>query len=448
MKTFAKLKQFLSLNKDFFLKIKKYSLTADADGINPKKFWFYAESLGEFRLALYIIDIIKSVLSEKKEINPVFFISFKTRSTLSLAKKNLAKKSLVRKNNEILYFFHPVLGLKYILKRYVSAVKPDYFISVQHPVSKNLIKELLNINAKLIFSGISASDFKKMHINYQESKTEASAPPGSLINPVIPAKEETGRPYFLSATVSGFPSAMSVKFNTMPLSLKFISCLSLDNGSTVKSSAAGEVGAGKENNIVISFVSVHKKESDFILNLIKELISDTSLKDFNLNLKFIFAPRNIKNSPELFKTSSKIGLHTAYYDGNIADFLKKGGIKSLIVAQYGVLGDIYPVSDIVYVGKSLFKKEKGGHNILEPALYGKSVITGAYSTNFNDIVQEMLKFNAITEVAERNFKQTLINLIKNKDLRMEIGKNGLNFCIRKRDEFKTYFKNYLTENII
>ncbi|MHB1662038.1 MAG: 3-deoxy-D-manno-octulosonic acid transferase [bacterium] len=438
MKTAANIKQILSLNKEFFFKVKKYSLPPDTGGIKAGRFWLYAESLGEFRLALYIIDIIESILLERNEIAPVFFISFKTRSTLSLAKKNLT-----RKNNEILYFFHPIFGLKYIFKKYVSAVKPDYFISVQHTISKKLIKELLNINAKLIFSGISAPDLKKMGINYMELKTEASALPEFYIDSVVPAKEEAGRPPFLSATVSGLPSAMSVKFNTLPLSLKFISCMHTDNGGTAESAAAG-----RGNNIVISFVSVHEKESDFILNLIKELISDASLEDLRQNLRFIFVPRNIKNSSKLFKGTSEINLHPAYYAGDTAGFLKNGGIKSLIVSQYGVLSDIYPVSDIVYVGKSLFKKEKGGHNILEPALYGKPVITGTYSDNFSGIVREMLECNAIKEVTEYNFKDVLLKLIKNEALRSETGRNGLNFCLRKRDEFKTYFKSYLTENII
>ena len=94
MKTVANLKQFLSFNKEFFFKVKKYSPPSDTGGRNPKRFWLYAESLGEFRLALYIIDVIDSILLEKNEIAPVFFISFRTSSTLSLAKRNIALKNL------------------------------------------------------------------------------------------------------------------------------------------------------------------------------------------------------------------------------------------------------------------------------------------------------------------------------------------------------------------
>ena len=426
MKAFAKLKQFLYLNKDFFVKTQKYFPAADGapNAVSPERIWLYAESLGEFRLALYIMDIIKSILSEKNAPAPVFFISFKTFSTLSLAQNN--------KDGGILYFFHPFFRLRTIFKKYVYAVKPNYFISVQHPVSKKLVKELLNpaLEAKLIFMGISTAGLKKMNINSGK--------------PEIPAGSS------LSAAVSGFPGAAPVKLDTLPLSLKYMSCFE-------SNFAVGNGEKYNVKNIVISFVSVHKKESGFILKLLKEIISDESLPR-ELNIKFIFVPRNIKNSLRLFKAASKIDLHPVYYrgnvekgskenEGNLEYFLRSGGVKAAIVDKYGVLDEIYPVSDIVYVGKSLFKSEKGGHNVLEPASYGKTVITGSYAANFNDIISEMVKYDAITVTDEKNFKEVLTKLIKDERLRNETGKNGLNFCLKKREEFKTYFKNYLTEVI-
>ncbi len=432
MKTFAKFKQFFYLKKDFFVKAQKYSPAADGapNAVNPKRIWLYAESLGEFRLALYITDIIKSILSEKNAPAPVFFISFKTFSTLSLAQNN--------KDGGILYFFHPFFRLRTIFKKYVYAVKPDYFISIQHPVPKKLVKELLNpaLEAKLIFMGISAACLKKMDINVNLTSSSSEKP------------EASGGSSF-SAVVYGYSGA--VEINSMPLSLKYASCF--------EKNGAGEMSRNgkkyfKNRIVVISFVSVHKKESDFILKLLGETISDESLRQ-KFNLKFIFVPRNIKNSHRLFKAASKIGLQPVYYrgngengskenKGNSEDFLKSGGVKAAIVDKYGVLDEIYPASDIVYVGKSLFKSEKGGHNVLEPASYGKTVITGSYAVNFNDIISEMVKYDAITVTDEKNFKEVLTKLIKDEKLRNKTGKNGLNFCLKKREEFKTYFKNYLT----
>ena len=445
MKIFAKLKQFFYLNEDFFVRAQKYSPEAAhgaADSARPKRIWLYAESLGEFRLAARITDIIKSLLSVKNAPRPLFFISFKTYSALSLAQNN--------KDGGILFFFHPFPGLRTIFKKYVSAVKPDYFISVQHPISKKLVKELLNpvFGAKLIFMGISPSGLKKMDIKYGERE--------------IPSG------FSLSAAVSGVSGAETVELNILPLSLKYASCFEIGEDSN----DYGQPLPAQRSNpvIVISFVSVHKKESGFILKLLREIISDESLRQ-EFSLKFIFVPRNIKNSRRLFKEASKIGLNPLYYrgkdentngenkekkenKGGFEDFFKSGGngsgggVKSLIVDKYGVLDEIYPVSDIVYVGKSLFKSEQGGHNVLEPASYGKTVVTGSYAVNFKDIISEMVRFDAITETDEKNFKDILIKLIKDEKLRGETGKNGLKFCLQKKEEFETYFKNYLTEIVV
>ncbi|MHB1545512.1 MAG: 3-deoxy-D-manno-octulosonic acid transferase [bacterium] len=416
--------------KDFLVKSEKYypasNLDEVSDIINSKRFWLYAESLGEFRLALYIIDIIKSILSEKKDPDPIFFISFKTFSTLSLAQTSF-KENKDATGGRILYFFHPFLGLGTIFKKYVSIIKPNYFISVQHPVSKKLIKELLNtaLGKKLIFTGISAAGLKKMGV-------KVNLPEGG---------------FSLSAVISRSFGADAVKINAMPMSLKYISCFGKDDADGVNVGGVSE-SKGKyfHNDIVISFVSVHKKESAFILKFLKEIVSDENMRQ-NFNLKFIFVPRNIKNSRRLFESSSKIGLNPLYYGGNTGRINECAGNKALIVDKYGALDEIYPLSDIVYVGKSLFKNEKGGHNVLEPASYGKAIITGSYAVNFKDIIQEMLKYSAVTEVTEKNFKEVLTRLITNEALRRETGQNGLNFCLKKRDEFKTYFKNYLTEII-
>ncbi len=423
MKAFKKIKRIISLNKDFFVKSQKYS--ASSKNLNGRRFWIYAESLGELRLALYIINIIKSILSEKKEQVPVFFVSFKTLSTDSLI-QNLLKKN---ENGGILYFFHPFFGLKRVFRKYASIIKPNYFISVQHSVSKKLVNELLNFNSKtkLIFAGITAAELKKIGVKANLPEIYAASS--------------------LSAIISGYSGADALKIDVMPTSLKYISC------TEGVAAGQGEDYSGEGlKKIVISFASVHKKEASFILNLLREIILNENISR-KFNLKFIFIPRNIKNSRPLFKKSFKMGFNPIYCNeeeenGKLNDFLSSDKHKTLILGKYGVMDKIYPVSDIVYVGKSLFKSEKGGHNVLEPASYGKAIVTGSYAVNFKEIIDEMIQYHAINSVDEINFKGVLINLIEDAASRNETGQNGLNFCIKKRDEFKTYFKNYLTEIIV
>ena len=445
MKIFSKLKSFYSLNSHFFKSLKRFDADISSqntefnvtEGIKKterKKIWIYAESIGEFKIAVYIAEIIGRIFSEKNDGSepPIFFISFKTFSTLSVA-QNL-------NDGKILYFFQPFLPVRAVFKKYINSVKPDYFISVQHAVSKKLIKELLNfgfnsnLKLKLIFTGISVSDFKKMNI----------------------AEISNYNNVFLSSAVSLNSSGIDVKSEVLPLSLKYISCTGVDkvnNNNVNKIEKFIKPNKDEHSDVhldvkIVSFVSIHKKESIHILKILKEIAFDEKLPQ-NLRLKFILVPRNIKIAGMLFKKASDVGFNVVYCgsgenESDLEVFLNSKNDNVLIIKRYGILNKIYPVSDIVYVGKSLFADESGGHNILEPAGYGKTVVTGKYALNFMDITGEMSENKALILADEKNIKESILKIIDDDKLRTETGINGLDFCLKKKEEFEEYFKKYLT----
>jgi 3-deoxy-D-manno-octulosonic-acid transferase len=59
---------------------------------------------------------------------------------------------------------------------------------------------------------------------------------------------------------------------------------------------------------------------------------------------------------------------------------------------------LYSLATVVFVGKSLTRK--GGHNIIEPAVFGKPIMIGPYMDNFKDIAALFLKNNAVVQVAD------------------------------------------------
>ena len=435
MDNFVKIKQTLALDEPLFLKIKENIYSggnAGGDNLRPKKFWLFAESLGEFRLALYIISIINNISEKNNDKNkPLFFISFKTNSAYALAKKILNPPADF---NNIIYFFHPAGIFKKLPNLYVSTIKPDYFISIEHPVSNKLIMELLNVNAKICFLDINPLFFKKIRtLSVKHSQT------------IFITVSGEGNKIFLEKILYSDSLNNPFLITVLPDSLKFN--LDLDNNGNNT-----EVKRDNDKDLVISFVSIHKNESKFILEMVKDITLDKDLNQ-NRNLKFIFAPRNIKISSKLFKIASNLNLKPAYLkninDKDIrAGFLKNNSFQSLIVNDYGSLDGIYPLSDIVYVGKSLYESERGGHNILEPASFGKAVITGSYAYNFRDIIACMLKNNAIAVITERDFKNTLYKLINDDIYRRNTGLNALNYYLEKRDKSKEALINYLSANFI
>ncbi|HET6655896.1 MAG TPA: 3-deoxy-D-manno-octulosonic acid transferase [Gammaproteobacteria bacterium] len=68
----------------------------------------------------------------------------------------------------------------------------------------------------------------------------------------------------------------------------------------------------------------------------------------------------------------------------------------LIVDTVGVLMQFYAAADVVFVGGTLV--EIGGHNILEPAILGRPVVTGTHLANWRELAGEMAEAGGLTVV--------------------------------------------------
>jgi 3-deoxy-D-manno-octulosonic-acid transferase len=79
-----------------------------------------------------------------------------------------------------------------------------------------------------------------------------------------------------------------------------------------------------------------------------------------------------------------------------------GRNKVLIVDTVGELGALYCAADIAFVGGSLFFRgsNKGGHNLMEPAIRGLAVLFGPYNFSFKETVEDLLAADAALCVAD------------------------------------------------
>ena len=78
-----------------------------------------------------------------------------------------------------------------------------------------------------------------------------------------------------------------------------------------------------------------------------------------------------------------------------------GGV--LLVDTVGELRTLYGVADIAYVGGSLFARgsNRGGHNVIEPAMQEIPVLFGPHHFSFRDTVEDLLSAEAGIKVGGR-----------------------------------------------
>ena len=67
---------------------------------------------------------------------------------------------------------------------------------------------------------------------------------------------------------------------------------------------------------------------------------------------------------------------------------------------------------------------KGGHNILEPAYFGKPIIVGAHNENFRDIVALFRRAGAVVEADRNSFAADLVALLNDPNRRAELGRRA------------------------
>src|SRR5207253_6307869 len=68
----------------------------------------------------------------------------------------------------------------------------------------------------------------------------------------------------------------------------------------------------------------------------------------------------------------------------------------ILLDSIGELRAVYPLASVVLVGGSI--APTGGHNVLEPAASGASIITGAHTKNFEAIINAFLKRDALVQL--------------------------------------------------
>jgi 3-deoxy-D-manno-octulosonic-acid transferase len=92
----------------------------------------------------------------------------------------------------------------------------------------------------------------------------------------------------------------------------------------------------------------------------------------------------------------------------------------VVLDTIGELAQIYQLATVAFVGGSLV--DTGGHNILEPAVFGRPILFGPSMRNFTEIAREFLAHGAAVQVhSAREFEETLVDLLRDPVRRASLG---------------------------
>ena len=177
--------------------------------------------------------------------------------------------------------------------------------------------------------------------------------------------------------------------------------------------------ATRDDDVVIIGGSLHEQEDEALLDAYGAARKVSALS------ALIIVPRYPADAQIVEQHARQRGfgpVRKSVIDRGEAAAPGRAGV--LLVDTVGELGQLYAVADIAFVGGSLFFRgsNKGGHNLMEPAIVAVPVLFGPYNFSFKETVEDLLAADAgwlVSNAAE--LASAVARLVGDRDLRRELG---------------------------
>ena len=143
--------------------------------------------------------------------------------------------------------------------------------------------------------------------------------------------------------------------------------------------------------------STWKKDEDILFEFIKS----------NSNFNFIIVPHDPERS---ISVSKRFNAMLYSYEKRKEDRLSFQRNNILVIDRLGLLFSLYKYASIVYIGGGF---NKGIHNILEPASFGKPIIFGPNYKKFKEAIEILNEGAGKTIKKGSGFKEAIINYFNN-----------------------------------
>ncbi len=137
--------------------------------------------------------------------------------------------------------------------------------------------------------------------------------------------------------------------------------------------------------------STHRGEEEMLLDVFPEL------RRLHPGLLLILAPRHPERFGEVERLLRERRLR--YRRQSETSGVRPGGYEVLLLDTLGDLPRYYGCADVAFVGGSLVPA--GGHNLIEPARWGKPVLFGPHRSNVAGFARELLEQGGGVEVHDR-----------------------------------------------
>jgi len=348
--------------------------------------WVHAVSVGEVLAIVGLVKALRQRLPERR-----VFVSTTTATGQELARARFGSDNV---------FYFP-LDFAFAISPYLKHIRPELVVVAETEFWPNFLRLADESGAKIAVVNARISDrslprylrfrwlFRRVLANVRVFLAQSPEDQRRLL--AIGAPPERVR-------VSG-----NLKFDISPLGEPAIV------GQLRTAMITG--GAGP----VIVAGSTVEGEEPMVLEAFRRVL------DLQTNSVLILAARHPERFASVANLVASSGMkfwRRSQWDGSEPVC---GGV--FLLDTMGELGAIYQLADIAFVGGSLVAR--GGHNILEPAMYGVPVIVGRHTENFRDIIELFRRAAAVRVVRDAGeLGDEFLALLADAQKRRTLGEHG------------------------
>ncbi len=363
--------------------------------------WFHAVSVGEI---LSVVELLRALRAERPYL--ALYVS-----TTTVAGRTAAEQRLRGLANGI---FYCPLDYRSMVRRVLRCLSPALVVIIETEIWPNLYREakragatLLVVNGRISEKSLprykSASGFFRHVLRWPDGifvQTPDDAKRYAIAGaPVVKIKAVGNLKYDFRPSEAGIAPEIEAFLNTAKQ--VFIAA------STMPPTEASDIA-----------------EDDAVIAAFRELAWKYP------TVAMVLAPRKPERFDAVARKLDAAGLPFA----RRTELVAKGApadARVLLLDSVGELASIFARADVVFMGGTLARR--GGHNILEPAYFGKPVIAGPHMENFAEIAREFTAARALERIPNAASLESAVEGLLNDEKRaQEIGHRAQALATSKR----------------
>jgi 3-deoxy-D-manno-octulosonic-acid transferase len=345
---------------------------------NEECIWFHAVSVGEVLAITGFVALFK-----RKFPGWRVAVSTTTATGQALARARFGDDNV----------FYLPLDLRMFVRPYFRHLRPRAFVLAESEFWPNLLRVSANARCRTLVVNARVSD--RSFPRYLRAATLLRKYALSQLDLLLAQSDADGaRLVAMGAPAARVQVTGNLKFDfTPPAETGLVASLRAQlSGSPVL--VCGSTVAGEE---------------ELLLSAWQQLARE--------GVTVLLAPRHperFEQVADLLQTAGLFVIRRSTWDGSA---VPAGAL--FLLDSIGELASAYALADVAFVGGSLVPA--GGHNVLEPAYFGKAILVGEHMENFRDIANRLSAQGGLVTVISEDFAQQVAYLLANPERRTQLG---------------------------